>query len=167
MSILGSNDENTRRVVTASKDRTLRLWKVARRFYFVLSEFLFFFKASKEEMREINILLIIFFFFLKFDVQGSMNHPVTINASKVLRGHSAAIECVSCQPNGNMVFIFEIYKVVANIWYAFILSFCSCLACKFRFVLVPGILQLIYGKPIILTLMVTPQLLKREKQVVF
>ncbi|CAO2816370.1 unnamed protein product [Amaranthus hypochondriacus] len=61
----GSNDENTRRVVTASKDRTLRLWK--------------------------------------FDVQGSMNHPVTINASKVLRGHSAAVECVSCQPNGNMI----------------------------------------------------------------
>ena len=109
-SILGSNDDNTRRVVTASKDRTLRLWKVARQFYFVFSEFLFFFKASKEKMREINILLIIFFFFLKFDVQGSMNHPVTINASKVLRGHSAAVECVSCQPYGNMVFILKYIK---------------------------------------------------------
>ncbi|KNA05180.1 hypothetical protein SOVF_192760 [Spinacia oleracea] len=39
----------------------------------------------------------------QFDAEGAMKHPATVTASKVLRGHSAAVECVSSQKSGNMV----------------------------------------------------------------
>lgn len=39
----------------------------------------------------------------QFDAEDAMNHPATVTASKVLRGHSAAVECVSSQQSGNMV----------------------------------------------------------------
>ncbi|XP_021724368.1 ribosome biogenesis protein WDR12 homolog [Chenopodium quinoa] len=39
----------------------------------------------------------------QFDAENASNNPATITASKVLRGHSAAVECVSSQQSGNMV----------------------------------------------------------------
>lgn len=56
---------NNMHVATASKDRTLRLWKV--------------------------------------DAGDTSGHPAKISAFKVLRGHSAAVQCVTSQPSGNMV----------------------------------------------------------------
>lgn len=37
------------------------------------------------------------------DTEDAKNHPATVSASKVLRGHSAAVECVSSQKSGDMV----------------------------------------------------------------
>ncbi|XP_021724367.1 ribosome biogenesis protein WDR12 homolog isoform X3 [Chenopodium quinoa] len=38
----------------------------------------------------------------QFDAENATNNPVTITASKVLREHSAAVECVSSQQSGNI-----------------------------------------------------------------
>ncbi|KAH9610003.1 hypothetical protein KSS87_013976 [Heliosperma pusillum] len=58
-------DANDINVATASKDRTLRLWK--------------------------------------FLADDSINHSTTVTAYKVLRGHTAAVQCVSSQPSGQKV----------------------------------------------------------------
>lgn len=61
----GSEGADNIHVATASKDRTLRLWK--------------------------------------FDAEDTLDGPARTSAFKVLRGHGAAVQCVSSQPSGNMV----------------------------------------------------------------
>ncbi|XP_051117621.1 ribosome biogenesis protein WDR12 homolog isoform X2 [Andrographis paniculata] len=52
-------------IATASKDRTLRLWK--------------------------------------FNAEETLDQPMNIQASKILSGHTAAVQCVAAEPFGNMV----------------------------------------------------------------
>lgn len=125
-------------VATASKDRTLRLWKVIKRQYC-----LFFYLIWS--LHPLNY----YFYSLlheKIHTEASLNSSVTIRAFKILRGHKASVQSVSVRSAGDMVLSIPWYHcIVKSIrikpqnWAGFFL------VAYIRSVLVLGIVLLICG----------------------
>lgn len=94
--VTGSETEGSLHVVTGSKDRSLRLYKVVVPFYLscpVCSIVIFFLYPT------------LCLGLLKCDTSVSMDYPKRVGAYKILRGHTASVKSISVDPSGDMVMI--------------------------------------------------------------
>jgi len=97
--IAGVETEGSLHVVTGSKDRSLRLYKVKKLLFYLLTQ-------------NLALSIIIYFLYvslwlglLKCDPSVSVDYPKRVGAYKILRGHTSSVQSIAVDPSSDMVII--------------------------------------------------------------
>ena len=134
--IAGVETEGSLHVVTGSKDRSLRLYKVKKLLFYLLTQ-------------NLTLSIIIYFLYvslwlglLKCDPSVSVDYPKRVGAYKILRGHTSSVQSIAVDPSSDLVINHSIWSFTSM----FIAIFTYCDHVSFwplisvpSSVLVPGI----------------------------
>ena len=119
--IAGVETEGSLHVVTGSKDRSLRLYKVKKLLFYLLTQ-------------NLALSIIIYFLYvslwlglLKCDPSASVDYPKRVGAYKILRGHTSSVQSIAVDPSSDLVINHSIWSFTSM----FIAIFTYCIHVSF------------------------------------